>query len=223
MIVRDGLRRMLAEQEDVFYYLTLMNENYAHPAMPEGARGGHPARDVPAARGRAGRGRAAGAAARLGHDPARGARRGRRCCATTSASRPTSGASRASPSCAATGWRSSAGTACIPTRSRGAPASRRPLAGRDGPVVAATDYMRAFADQIRPWVPAPYRVLGTDGFGRSDYRKALRALLRGRPPPRRAGGADGAGRRGRGRRRGARARRSSSYGIDPERPAPWRV
>ena len=40
-----------------------------------------------------------------------------------------------------------------------------------GPVVAATDYMRAFADQIRPWVRAPYRVLGTDGFGRSDYRQ----------------------------------------------------
>ena len=39
---------MIAEQEDVFYYLTVMNENYAHPAMPEGARGGDPARDVPA-------------------------------------------------------------------------------------------------------------------------------------------------------------------------------
>ena len=44
-------------------------------------------------------------------------------------------------------------------------------------MVAATDYMRAFADQIRPWVRAPYRVLGTDGFGRSDYRKALRAFF----------------------------------------------
>ena len=52
MIIQDGLRRMVAEQEDVFYYLTLMNENYHHPAMPEGAAGGHPARDVPAARGR---------------------------------------------------------------------------------------------------------------------------------------------------------------------------
>jgi pyruvate dehydrogenase E1 component len=50
------------------------------------------------------------------------------------------------------------------------------LAGRPaGPVVAATDYMRAFAEQIRPHVTGRrYRVLGTDGFGRSDYRKALR-------------------------------------------------
>ena len=49
------------------------------------------------------------------------------------------------------------------------------LAGRPaGPVVAATDYMRAFADQIRPYVDRRYRVLGTDGFGRSDYRRNLR-------------------------------------------------
>ena len=44
-------------------------------------------------------------------------------------------------------------------------------------MVAATDYMRAFADQIRPWVPGRYRVLGTDGFGRSDYRSALRRFF----------------------------------------------
>ena len=56
VIVQEGLRRMLAEQEDVFYYLTLMNENYRHPAMPEGARGGHPARHVPRRGGRAAEG-----------------------------------------------------------------------------------------------------------------------------------------------------------------------
>jgi pyruvate dehydrogenase E1 component len=49
------------------------------------------------------------------------------------------------------------------------------LAGRPaGPVIASTDYMRAFAEQIRPYVDRRYRVLGTDGFGRSDYRRALR-------------------------------------------------
>jgi pyruvate dehydrogenase E1 component len=46
-----------------------------------------------------------------------------------------------------------------------------------GPVVASTDYIRAFADQIRQWVPGPYRVLGTDGFGRSDFRSALRRFF----------------------------------------------
>jgi pyruvate dehydrogenase E1 component len=56
----------------------------------------------------------------------------------------------------------------------------RCLAGRpDGPVVAATDYVRAFAEQIRPYLPAGrrYRVLGTDGFGRSDYRRVLREFF----------------------------------------------
>jgi len=51
------------------------------------------------------------------------------------------------------------------------------LADRGGPVVASTDYIRAFADQIRQWVPGPYRVLGTDGFGRSDTRTALRRFF----------------------------------------------
>jgi pyruvate dehydrogenase E1 component len=49
--------------------------------------------------------------------------------------------------------------------------------GRGGPVVASTDYIRAYPDQIRQWVPARYRVLGTDGFGRSDTRAALRRFF----------------------------------------------
>jgi pyruvate dehydrogenase E1 component len=51
------------------------------------------------------------------------------------------------------------------------------LADRQGPVVAATDYVRTFADQIRPYVPGSYRVLGTDGYGRSDYRRNLRRFF----------------------------------------------
>jgi len=51
------------------------------------------------------------------------------------------------------------------------------LADRQGPVVASTDYIRAFADQIRPFVPRTYKVLGTDGYGRSDYRRKLRRFF----------------------------------------------
>ena len=51
------------------------------------------------------------------------------------------------------------------------------LAGRSGPVIAATDYVKSFADQIRAFVPRRYRVLGTDGFGRSDYRRNLRRFF----------------------------------------------
>ena len=67
VIVHDGLRRMVSEQEDVFYYLTIMNENYRHPPLPDGAeegilRGMHRVREMDGQ----------GAAARLGDHPARG-------------------------------------------------------------------------------------------------------------------------------------------------------
>ena len=51
------------------------------------------------------------------------------------------------------------------------------LSGRQGPAIAATDYIKAFADGIRPYVPGRYKVLGTDGFGRSDYRRKLRGFF----------------------------------------------
>jgi len=91
-----------------------------------------------------------------------------------------------------------------------------------GPVVAATDYVRAFAEQIRPWVTNRYTVLGTDGFGRSDTREKLRrffevdryqvvlatlAALAGDDPS----------------WRGKVAEAIAKYGIDPARPDPWTV
>ena len=96
------------------------------------------------------------------------------------------------------------------------------LGGAEGPVVAATDYMRMFADQIRPYVRQRYRVLGTDGFGRSDYRKKLRHFfevdrhwvtlaaleslaLDGAVPAARV------------------AEAIAKYGIDPDKPNPARV
>jgi pyruvate dehydrogenase E1 component len=96
------------------------------------------------------------------------------------------------------------------------------LDGRSGPAIAATDYMRAFAEQIRPYVPGAYTVLGTDGFGRSDYRVKLRrffevdrnyvtvAALKSL--------ADG------GALEPAAVQKAiETYDIDPDRPAPLRV
>ena len=175
VIVRDGLRRMCEEQEDVFYYLTVMNENYVQPALPEGCRGGDPPRDLSPAR-RHGR-RAARAAARLRRDPPRGDRRRRP--ARERLRRRERRLERdelhgASP-------RRARGRALEPAPSDRRAAAlvswRQALAGRGGPFVAATDYMRAFADQIRPFVPGRYAVLGTDGFGRSDYRVKLRQFF----------------------------------------------
>ena len=94
-------------------------------------------------------------------------------------------------------------------------------AGRTGPVVAATDYMRSFADQIRPWVE---RALPGAGHGRLRPQRLPQdaaLVLRGRSPPR---GARGAHRAGQDRRVDAAPKQAiESYGIDTERPAPWRV
>ena len=65
----------------------------------------------------------------------------------------------------------------MPARPRRKSYLETQLEGHSGPVIAATDYMRAFAEQIRAFVPGRYVVLGTDGFGRSDYRRKLRAFF----------------------------------------------
>ena len=153
VIIQDGLRRMVGEQEDVFYYITLMNENYVHPPMPAGSRGGDPARHVPAREGARALEEATRPAARVGHDPARGDRGGRS--ARRGLGRHRGRVERhlvhrASP-------RRNPGRAVEHAPpDRGAAASLRPrMPGRRrGPVIASTDYIRAFADQIRQWVPA---------------------------------------------------------------------
>ena len=91
VIIQDGLRRMVAEQEDVFYYITLMNENYRHPAMPEGAEEGI-LRGMYLLRPGSRAGRPAGAAARFGDDPATRCWPPPSCSSPTSAWPPTCGA-----------------------------------------------------------------------------------------------------------------------------------
>jgi len=175
VIVQDGLRRMLGEQEDVFFYLTVMNENYAQPAMPEGAeegilRGMHQIREAAGGEG--------AALQLLGSG--------------TILREVLAGADEL-----ASEWDAPADvwsvTSWTELRRDGMEAERHNrlhpraepvvpfvedcLAGRAGPVVAATDYVRALPDGIRPWVSRDFTVLGTDGFGRSDYRVALRRFF----------------------------------------------
>jgi pyruvate dehydrogenase E1 component len=86
-----------------------------------------------------------------------------------------------------------------------------------GPVVAASDYIRQLPDLIRPWVDAPYTVLGTDGFGRSDYRKALRRFFEVDRHHVVVAALHALG-------RDAEAKAAiEKYGIDPETEAPWRI
>jgi pyruvate dehydrogenase E1 component len=172
VIVQDGLRRMVTEQEDVFYYLTVMNENYEHPAMPADAapdilKGMYQFRKGAASNGPRvqllGSGtifmEAIAAAALLKKDwnveadlwscPSFNelARDGNDC----------------------TRW-----NLLHPTDKPRVPHVSACLAETRGPVIAATDYIRVFAEQIRSLVPRHFTVLGTDGFGRSDTREKLR-------------------------------------------------
>ena len=120
VIIAGGLRRMFAEQEDVFFYLTLMNENYEHPALPEGAEAGILRgmyllrRDGDGAGRRSLRCSCSAAGRSCGR-----CWPGRTCSSRTTAWRPTCGARPASPSCGGTGSPPSGGTCCTRVRSRG--------------------------------------------------------------------------------------------------------
>ncbi len=170
-ILQDGMRRMLSEQEDVFYYVTVMNENYVQPPMPEGAhegilRGLYLFKQTEGGGERVqliGSGtilREALAAADLLRDDFGIA---------ADIWSATSFSELARDGIAAERW-----NLLRPTEPQRTPWVTAQLAGRSGPVIAATDYVRAVAEQIRSFVPGPYRVLGTDGFGRSDLRERLR-------------------------------------------------
>jgi pyruvate dehydrogenase E1 component len=175
VIIRDGMRRMCDEQEDVFYYLTVMNENYPQPALPEGAeegilRGlyllGEGAAEATPRVQLLGSGailREVLAAADLLESDFQVAADVWSVTSFTELRRD--------------GLESERWNRLHPVEQPRQAYVQAALQGRAGPFVAATDYMRAFADQIRPFVPGSYTVLGTDGFGRSDYRVKLRSFF----------------------------------------------
>jgi pyruvate dehydrogenase E1 component len=221
VIIQDGLRRMCAEQEDVYYYLTVMNENYAHPAMPEGAapniikgmylfRAGEKKTKGP-------RVQLLGSGVIL-----------REAIAAAELLRKDWGVESDLWSCPSFTELARDGNAQTRWNMLNPTAKPRPshvetcLKDTAGPVIAATDYTRAFAEQIRAFVPRRYVVLGTDGFGRSDTREKLRhffevdrqyiaiAALKaladdGAVPAARV------------------AEAIAKYGINAAKPAPWRV
>jgi pyruvate dehydrogenase E1 component len=174
VIVRDGLRRMCEEQEDVFYYLTVMNENYAQPALPEGAEEGI-LRGIYLLREGTGDGprvQLLGSGAILREVSAGADLLERDFGIASDVWSVTSFTELRRDGLEVERW-----NRLHPTGEQRLSFVEGALAGRDGPFVAATDYMRAFADQIRPFVPGRYAVLGTDGFGRSDYRVKLRQFF----------------------------------------------
>jgi pyruvate dehydrogenase E1 component len=169
VIIRDGLRRMLTEQEDVFYYLTLMNENYPHPAMPEGAEEGI-LRGIYRLRGEGGRVRLLGSGTILREVEAAAELLRDDFGVESDVFSVTSFTELARDGMEAERW-----SRLHPTEPARVPYVTAALG--EGPVVAATDYVRTFAEQIRPYVPGAYHVLGTDGYGRSDWRRTLRSFF----------------------------------------------
>jgi pyruvate dehydrogenase E1 component len=186
VIIHEGLRRMVAEQEDVFYYLTLMNENYTHPVMPAGAedgilRGMYLLRDAGSPRSKKPRVQLMGSGTILREVIAAAELLEQDFGVLADVWSVTSFTELRRDGIEVERWNTLNPLAKKPR----VPYVTEQLEGRTGPVIASTDYIRAFADQIRGWVGDSgvggrariYRVLGTDGFGRSDYRKALRSFF----------------------------------------------
>ena len=174
VIVQDGLRRMYQEQENVFYYITCMNENYAHPALPAGAaegilKGMYLLRSAGKGKLRAtlfGSGtilrEVLAAADLLEKDYG----------VAADVFSVTSFSELRRNALSVERW-----NLLHPNDKPKQTYVREALGERTGPFIAATDYMKTVADQIRQWVPGRYAVLGTDGFGRSDSRAELRRFF----------------------------------------------
>jgi pyruvate dehydrogenase E1 component len=175
VIIRDGIRRMFNEKEDVFYYITAMNENYTHPAMPEGAEsdilmGLYKFRDSSSSHALRVQLMGSGtifreviaAAEILEADWG---------VAADIWGVPSFNLLRRD-GIEATRWNT-----MHPKDEPRVPFVTQLLQGAEGPFVVATDYIRDYPERIRQYVPGAYHVLGTDGFGRSDTREQLRAFF----------------------------------------------
>ena len=177
VILHHGLKRMVEKQDNVFYYLTLLNENYPMPGLKAGTeeqiiKGMYllePGQAIK--KGKAPRVNLLGSGTIL-----------RESLAAQTLLALDWGVSANVWSCPSFNELGRDGQDCDrynllhPQEQARVPFVTQQLEGHDGPVVAATDYMKAYAEQIRPFVPKgrSYKVLGTDGFGRSDFRSRLR-------------------------------------------------
>ena len=175
VIVHAGLNRMLVDQDDVFYYMTTLNENYPHPAMPEGAeegilKGAYKLRELKrTARPQV---RLLGAGAILREVEAAAEMLANEHGVSSEIWSVTSFTELRREGLDVERW-----NLLHPEADPKVPYLTQALSSGKGPVIASTDYMKALADGVRPYVPARYKTLGTDGFGRSDFRRRLRSFF----------------------------------------------
>jgi pyruvate dehydrogenase E1 component len=177
VVMQYGMKRMMQEQVDEYYYITLMNENYTHPEMPAGAQDGiikgmYLLQDAGKPKKGELRVQLLGSGTIL-----------REAIAAAELLDKDFGVTADIWSCPSfnelrrDGFDAERWNRLHPEGEQRKPYVTQLLEGRQGPVIAATDYVRAFADQIRAFVPTHYTVLGTDGFGRSDTRANLRRFF----------------------------------------------
>jgi pyruvate dehydrogenase E1 component len=176
VIIQAGLKRMYADNEDVYYYITTLNENYPHPGMPEGVeegilRGMYKLRTVEAKKGGR-RVRLLGSGAILREVEAGAQLLANDFGISSEIWSVTSFTELRREGLDAERW-----SMLHPDQPRRLSYVEQALAKGVGPVIAATDYMKAIPDGIRQFVPGRFKVLGTDGFGRSDYRRKLRSFF----------------------------------------------
>ena len=177
VIVQDGLRRMVAEQQDVFYYITLMNENYTHPGLKPGSEEGILKGMYLLSAGDANARQrvqlvGSGTILRESIFAAELLQNDWGIAADIWSAPSLTLVAREGQDCER--W-----NLVNPTATQRVPYVTSLMQNTSGPIVATTDYMRLFAEQIRAFMPKgrTYRVLGTDGFGRSDSRVKLREFF----------------------------------------------
>jgi pyruvate dehydrogenase E1 component len=171
VIVHDGMRRMFVDQENIFYYITVMNENYAQPALPKGVEAGILKGAYRLQSGGRGKVRATllGSGTILREAQAAAQILENDYGVPADVYSVTSFSELRREALEIERW-----NMLHPGEPARVPYVEQLLKDREGPVVAATDYMRVVPDQIREWVGGRYVTLGTDGYGRSDSRAALR-------------------------------------------------
>ena len=177
VIIQDGLRRMFTDKENIFYYITVMNENYSHPALPDNVNDGilkgmYPLLSSKRGRKAAPRVQLLGSGAILRESLAAAKLLEQDFGVLSDVWSVTSYNELARQGRNVTRW-----NRLHPGEPPQIAYVTEQLAKADGPVVAATDYTQTYADQIREFVPGRYVVLGTDGFGRSGTREQLRGFF----------------------------------------------
>ncbi len=174
VIIQEGMRRMVQNQEDVYYYITLMNENYTHPEMPKGTEAGilKGIYSFSKSKAKGEKVQLMGSGVILREVIVAGEMLEKEWGISADVWSVTSFNELRRDGLDAERW-----NMLNPEKPQRLSYVAELMKGAQGPTIASTDYMKAFAEQIAGFVPGKFVALGTDGYGRSDSREALRSFF----------------------------------------------